>query len=211
MSEQVEKAAETPKADSTMSNPSLGSPEVDKTEESLQEVLYPEVKAEPEKTEEQKQEEIDNGDLDIKLPEESSFDDKFLESFKGYAKELGLNKDQAQALIERENKLVIESQQNQIEQQQNLVKEWLENSRSDKEYGGQAFDENVSAAKKVVERFGSEEFKAALSETGLGNHPELIRFVYRISKEMNQGEFVRGGVQEKNNKSMENWFYPEKN
>jgi hypothetical protein len=41
----------------------------------------------------------------------------------------------------------------------------------------------------------SDALKAALNETGIGNHPEVIRFVYRIGQELKvkEGGFTPGG------------------
>lgn len=59
---------------------------------------------------------------------------------------------------------------------------WVEEVRADKELGGGNFDASVRAANKAIERFGSAELRQFLEETGLGNHPQLVRFAARIGR-----------------------------
>ena len=57
---------------------------------------------------------------------------------------------------------------------------WANAAHSDPELGGRA----LAAARQAVERFGGARLKQALEETGLGNHPEVIRAFYRIGRAM---------------------------
>jgi hypothetical protein len=144
---------------------------------------------------------------DLKLPEGSSLDASYVEKVASYAKEQKLSNEQAQAVLERENTAVatyVESQKDQLKKQ---TETWVESLRGDKELGGEAFKENVELAKRVVHRFGSEEFRKTLSETGLGNHPELVRVFARIGKEMAEDKLVHPGSQSGGKKSLESIFY----
>ena len=60
------------------------------------------------------------------------------------------------------------------------LNDWLDESKADKEFGGDAFDENAAIAKAGLNAFGSQEFKDLLDNTGLGNHPEVIRFMVKV-------------------------------
>ena len=61
-------------------------------------------------------------------------------------------------------------------------KAWEAELRADKDMGGQAFEANVSVARRAIERFGSPALKQLLNDTGLGNHPELARFALRVGR-----------------------------
>ena len=48
----------------------------------------------------------------------------------------------------------------------------------------------VDIAKKSLEAFGSDSLKSLLQETGFGNHPEIIRFMYRAGKAISEDSYV---------------------
>lgn len=65
---------------------------------------------------------------------------------------------------------------------------WAKQATRDKEYGGRKFNKSIELARRVVQKYCSDDCKALLDETGLGNHPEIIRMFYRIGKAMT-GDF----------------------
>ena len=69
---------------------------------------------------------------------------------------------------------------------------WAKQAQDDKELGGAAFDENVRSAQKAIAAFASPELKTLLDSTGLGNHPELLKFCMRIGKAI--GEDTHNGT-----------------
>ena len=71
---------------------------------------------------------------------------------------------------------------------------------SDDEFGGETFDANLKVAKSALDAFGTDPFKQLLSESGLGNHPEVIRFMYRAGKAISEDSYV-GNSQGANAKS----------
>jgi len=125
--------------------------------------------------------EFELGDLTV--------DTDSLEAFKEVAKELDLSQDKAQAML---LKMAPAMQQRQAELIANAQKHWAESSKSDKEFGGEKLDENLSIAKKALDSFGTPELTALLNESGLGNHPEVIRVFYRAGKAISEDGFVRG-------------------
>lgn len=148
---------------------------------------------------------------DLKVPEGSPLDASHVEKVAALAKERGLSNEEAQAIVDRDNQTIsgfANGQQEQFKKQQEV---WKEQSSKDSEFGGAEFAKNAELSKRVLERFGSDELRFALDATGLGNHPELIRFVYRIGKMMSEDQLVipkanTGGQQ----KSMEEVFYGDK-
>lgn len=69
--------------------------------------------------------------------------------------------------------------------QQRTFEEW--NGELKKEYGN-AYDEKVGLARRAVRAFGSEELTGLLDESGLGNHPEMIRAFAKIGAELSSGQ-----------------------
>lgn len=97
-------------------------------------------------------------------------------------KELGLTQDQAQKLVDFQAKQVQAGSQVQVDAFNTLMTDWQEQSRNDKEFGGDAFDENVKIAQAAVTAFGTPELKQLLEDHGVGNHPEIIRFMVKVGK-----------------------------
>ena len=63
-------------------------------------------------------------------------------------------------------------------------------SEVDKEFGGEKLSENLSTAKKALDQFGTPELRSLLNESGLGNHPEFIRFMFRAGKSISEDRYV---------------------
>lgn len=69
----------------------------------------------------------------------------------------------------------------------------IESEATLKKEFGQAYDEKVSLAKSAVLEFGGEALKKALNETGLGNHPDMIRAFAKIGKAIASDEILGEG------------------
>lgn len=146
---------------------------------------------------------------DLKLPEGSQLDAARVEKIASFAKERGLSNEQAQVILERESSAVnehVEAQKAQFEQRK---AGWMSEIQADKEIGGEAFKENAERAKRVVDRFGSDTFKKILNDTGLGNHPELVRLFSRIGKDMAEDRMVLPNASSSGEaKRIQDVFYP---
>lgn len=112
---------------------------------------------------------------DFSLPEGMSMDEAMLTEASGVFKELNLNQEQAQKLIDIQAKSVQANQTGQIESFNQLKQDWLDQAKNDKDIGGEKFDTTVADAKKFLSKFGSPGLSEMLDELGVGNHPEFIR------------------------------------
>ena len=126
------------------------------------------------------------------LPEGVKLESEDLEAFTGFAKELNLSQEQAQKLLERDLAVRKSIEERVNAEADAAIKGWLEAARADKEYGGERFDANIAVARKALEAFGTPELKAMLDSSGLGNHPEAIRFMYRVGKAISEDKLVLG-------------------
>lgn len=126
---------------------------------------------------------------EFQMPEGMALDTEALSKFEPIAKKLGLDQEKAQEVVD----LYAGLKQAEVAKQQETwakqVGDWAEAVKTDKEIGGQAFESNIKAAQSAIARFGTPELKAALEQTGLGNHPELIRAFTRIGKAMSEDTF----------------------
>lgn len=126
----------------------------------------------------------------FKAPEGKEYDPHVLEQFSTAAKEANLSQDAAQKLLD---KVAPALQERQTQQADALKSQWLNDSKSDKEFGGEKIQENLSIAKKSLDTFGSPELRKLLEDTGLGNHPEVIRFFYKSGKAISEDASFVGG------------------
>jgi hypothetical protein len=130
---------------------------------------------------------------DFKLPEGVELDKEAVTEFKTLAKELELPKESAQKLVDLQAKLMTKAGENMTEAWAKIQTEWRDKAQADKEYGGKNFKDNVGLAQKAIKAFGSKEFSEALESTGMGNHPELIRFLVKVGKEIGEDGVMNNG------------------
>lgn len=63
---------------------------------------------------------------------------------------------------------------------------WQTAAKNDPVIGGEHFDRNLGQINELVGRFGDKEVFEALSFTGAGNHPAILRMLHNIAKEVVQ-------------------------
>ncbi len=114
-------------------------------------------------------------------------DPEVLTAFGEVAKELDLPQDAAQKVLDKVAPVIQARQAAQVEQART---EWAESSKSDDEFGGENLNANLEVAKTALDAFGTDPLKQLLSESGLGNHPEVIRFMYRAGKAISEDSYV---------------------
>ncbi len=129
---------------------------------------------------------------DFKAPEGAQVDQSVLDTWKDVARELNLPQDKAQMVLD---KMMPRIHERTIENHRAEVERWAETSRELKELNsGDGFDANVKIANAAIAKFGSEGLQQLLTgPLGLGNHPELVAFAYRVGKALQPDGFVAGG------------------
>ena len=128
---------------------------------------------------------------EFKAPEGREYDAEVINNFSEVAKELNLSQDAAQKLLDKMAPIV---EQRQIQQIEQVRTQWAEAARADKEFGGEKLSENLAVAKKALDQFGTPELRTLLNESGLGNHPDVIRFMFRAGKAISEDRYVGGDV-----------------
>jgi hypothetical protein len=70
---------------------------------------------------------------------------------------------------------------------------WREAMKADPEIGGsKLYDTVIPAATRMITQFGGVEFRKALDLTGMGNHPEMARFLFKVASALGEGSHVGG-------------------
>ena len=114
-------------------------------------------------------------------------DPEVLTAFGDVAKELHLPQEAAQKVLDKVAP-VIQAKQAKVVEQTKV--EWANQSKSDQEFAGESLNDSLDVAKTSLDTFGTDALKSLLQETGLGNHPEVIRFMYRAGKAISEDSYV---------------------
>lgn len=125
---------------------------------------------------------------ELKMPEGIELDKTAADEFSAIAKELKLDQASAQKFADVGAKMA----QRQVEKHAELVQSWVEQVKTDKEFGGDKLQENLGIARKALETFGTPELRDVLNATGFGNHPEVIRAFFKMGKAVSEDRFVKG-------------------
>lgn len=82
-----------------------------------------------------------------------------------------------------------------VRKQEEQTGRWFEELQRDPEVGGPKLEENVKTViRPVIQRYGSQQLVEVLDQSGLINHPEVVRFLYRVGKAHAEGSVVRAEV-----------------
>lgn len=149
-------------------------------------------------------------EYDIKLPE-GTVQGELINDLKAFAKEKGLTNEEAQKLADLGVKQAQGFVAQLAEAQKTQTAEWAAATTADKDIGGDKLPENLAVAKKALDNFGTPEFKKLLNESGLGNHPEIVRFMVKAGKAISEdGRLITGAASQKNRADtpIENRLYP---
>ena len=116
--------------------------------------------------------------------------EKIIGKYSEIAKELNLTQDGAQKVLTEIAPLIAQQQADVFKSTREA---WVNEAKGDKEIGGDKFNENLALAKKGAGAYFSKEFVALLDQTGLGDHPEMIRGLMKIGKTVKEDTLVTGG------------------
>ena len=129
---------------------------------------------------------------DFNLPEGMQLDEAALTEASTFFKEDGLTQEKAQKYVDLFAKQIQAGSQAQTETFNQLMSDWREQSANDKEFGGDKYEENVKVAQFAISKYGTPELKQLLNDHGVGNHPEMVRFMVRVGRTL--GEDVPGNT-----------------
>lgn len=131
-------------------------------------------------------------------------------------KEAGLTNEQANALLPIVKQAMDKAISAQTSQMTDLMaaqrKDWLDAFKADPDIGGGNLDQTVHLAGKGLDALGYTDghpFRQLLTESGLGNHPDMIRAFRRLGEVVGEdGDFVRSGAGGSSQTPLEKRLYP---
>ncbi|MFH1090620.1 MAG: hypothetical protein V1742_03520 [Pseudomonadota bacterium] len=122
---------------------------------------------------------------EVTVPEGLPVDQGLMDAFRVTAHQAGLSRDQAKALTdwwnERAGASVKEAEQTRAGWRKELEDEW-----------GGRFDVRVEAARQALRKLAPVEFVNYLDQTGLGDHPAMVRMFHRISQAIGEDSLIQG-------------------
>ena len=150
---------------------------------------------------------------EFKIPEGVNLDKEQLGAFNKILGEIETGKldhagmqEAGQKLVDLATKATADSIQRlndyYVQFHENQKKGWFESFKNDPEMGGANLDKTVSLLRDAVETYGGDEkqvaeFRSVMKETGVGNHPAVIRILnnmaQKIAKYTTEGD--TGGAQ----------------
>ena len=142
----------------------------------------------------------DNVYTDFVLPEGMTLDSALLDQAVPIFKELGLTKEQSQKLIDIHASQIQNSIKSQAESFDQLKQDWRSQTEKDNEIGGDKLQETVATARIALEKLGTPELTKLLDDFGIGNNPEMIRFMARVGSFMREDSPGKTGTPTNNGK-----------
>jgi hypothetical protein len=135
----------------------------------------------------------------FKLPDGVTIDPDMLTEFTALAKEAKLDQKNAQRTLDLGTKAMQKFGEKQVQLFNDTKAAWLAEAKADKEFGGDKLAENLAVAKVAMEKFATPKLREFLDQTGLGNHPDMVRAWVNIGKQLSGDQkIVTGSFGEKN-------------
>lgn len=145
---------------------------------------------------------------EFKYPEGYQVDDTALTEYSAAFKELGLTNEQAQRLVDMDAKRSTASTEAATAAQKQQVETWVGELKGDPEFGGAKFEANVGIANKALAAFGSPELTQFFKETGLGNHPLLVKAFHKAGMQLGEASLHKTTTDQPAAKSLAEMLYP---
>ena len=129
---------------------------------------------------------------ELKMPEGWTLDEEGLAELTPIMRELKASNEQVQAVADLYIRRMSAAREKQIAAERETVKNWREELKNDAEIGGAKYEENLASVKKMLIKYGSEDFYNYLDDSSLGNYPPFVKVMVKIAKELEDDRFVPG-------------------
>lgn len=110
-------------------------------------------------------------------------------------KELGLSNEAANKLVPVLQGVIANRDQQMVDGIAAERAKWLATAKADPEIGGKAWGDSLTLAATALDRLGfvkDSPFRQLLDQSGLGNHPEMIRAFVKVGKAIGEdSDFIR--------------------
>lgn len=136
--------------------------------------------------------------IEINVPEGIEIDEKTLTSFKEIIADAKLSpSERGQKLADMHASALKAAVEGPVKEWMDTQAKWTAEVKADPEMGGQNFNDMTATIAKAIDAIGGDKAKAmreAFIFTGAGNHPEIVRLMYRMGKALTEGGHVAGAA-----------------
>ena len=128
-------------------------------------------------------EDKEDKEFNLKVPEGvDKVNESMLKAFQEYAIENKLTVEEAQSMVDFYAKYVKEEDSVADKEWQEQNRQWAEEVRKDKEFGGKNLSATVADARRAIDVFGDEDVRAMLREAGMLNQLPMVKMLAKIGK-----------------------------
>lgn len=136
----------------------------------------------------------------LTVPEGMTLDAEVSTEFLGILNNAELDgKSRAQALLDLQSKVMTQTGEALHSQWRDVQTKWQDEIKADPELGGAKMSENLGEISKLLTSMSmdkegkhdpkaEEALRAAFDQTGAGNNPAVVRFLFRVAKQLNEGK-----------------------
>jgi hypothetical protein len=142
----------------------------------------------------------------FKVPEGVVLDEKRTQAVQALFKELNLTQDAGQKLVDFQSAALKADRESYEANFKAMQKDWAEETR--KGLGAEA-DKQLGYAAAFRDKFLTEGAREILKQSGLGNHPEIIKSFIQAGKAISEDGFVPGRAALDEKKSPAATMYPD--
>ena len=169
-----------------------------------------EIKAAEEKAAEEKKKEegAPESYTDFSMPEGMEVDQGMMETFLPLAKEGKLSQEGAQKFVDLYSKGLKDSVDAHVKDWADAMGKWKDDTKADKEVGGERFDQTQVNVNLALKTFGNEKLSEMLEVTGVGNHVEFVRFFDKIGTLVSNDKIDLGNVANAETRTQAEIMYP---
>jgi len=119
------------------------------------------------------------------MPEGRELDTEMVEKVTPLFQELKISQEGAQKLAD----LLVSDQEAKEAKYKEITEGWRKETI--KTLGGDS-EAKLSVAAKFIDRFGNDNVRQVLNDTGLGNHPEIVQMFIKAGKHFSDDSFATG-------------------
>lgn len=152
------------------------------------------------------------------LPEGVALDEEAFAAVEPVLREMDLSQEAAGKIVGAYAEKVLPLLQARADQQssaagEELRADWAKATMADNEVGGPKLEESKAMAARTMAKFlpqheEGQRFRTFLNESGLGNHPEMMRMLSRIGRQLSEGTVDQGTTVTTQKTTAEKFFGP---
>jgi hypothetical protein len=132
---------------------------------------------------------------DMQLPEGLKADEKAQGQFVELVNKYGISREAAKDLVGLQSDLVRRASEANTAAWDQVQDQWRAQVTADSEIGGSKTEGALTSIAKLLDRYGEgiPSLRQTFDYTGAGNHPDIVKFLSRIAKDLTEGGPISGG------------------